>query len=114
MQAFALATHLAKAHSASLQAGGEGPTAEPQLPRLLSRMPAALPGIASVPPLLLGGKDVSCSLATAVPGYDQVRSQLIDLCVAAEMCGRGCTTWDCVAGTLVACQLPLPPNRTLS
>lgn len=45
-----MATHLSKAHCA--QPDVSGALAEPQLPRLLSRTPSALPGMASIPPLI--------------------------------------------------------------
>jgi len=68
VQAFALASHMAKAHCSLPPASGTGPLSEPVLPRLLSKAPTGLPSMASVPPLILGGKDVSAAIAAAVPG----------------------------------------------
>lgn len=90
LQAYAMASHMAKAHGTVVPlppptAAGEEPAPAPEgipsvppLPALLAPgggapAPAPLPGVPSVPPLRVEGQDLSAGLAAAFPGYAELR-----------------------------------------
>lgn len=69
-EAFAMASHVLQAHCTALVDGNHQP---PPLPTLLSQLKAELPDSNSIPPLVMPGLDLTQSIASAVPGWSDLR-----------------------------------------